>query len=493
MGIIAKQASRNLVFIALGFLAGALNTLIVLPQAFENDPENWGLLRSLIAWFMILSQIFSFGSTNILIRYFTRYKNNPGPLLRFGLVVSALGILGLGLFIFFFGDQLISWSNGEHIDLLSDHFGLLFLLAANFIIFLTFQGYVNAILKSTFHQFLNETFLKSYYLGIAALYFFDLLNFQQLLVGLTGGYILATLALIAYSVTHGFTLRSQSSMLTERREMVNYGLYSILDRGAQTIVNNLDIIMIGLLIGLDDVGFFTLAAYIGTVTQMPQRAIQAIANPIVSKAIEQEDQGDLKHVYIQSALNQLILGGAIFLGIWVSIDELMSLMPGKYGNGKWVVLFIAISKLIYMTSGVSGGIIVYSKYFRVNLRFNLILIVLTITTNYFLVSPRFFDLGINGAAIATAMTYLIYNGAKLVFIRRKFGLQPLTRQVLIAVLLIAFLAVPLHMWTPFAEKAILAIGLKSALAVTVFSSLAVALKLSPDLNNFVRKFFGKTA
>lgn len=484
MGIIARQASKNLIFIVLGFLAGAVNTLIVLPNAFENDPENWGLLRSLVAWFMILSQLFSFGSTNVIIRYFARYEERPGPLLQFGLLVAGLGITLLAVLVFGFGESLIALSNGEHIHLLSDHLGLLFLLAANFVVFLTFQGFVNAIFKSVFHQFLNETFLKSYYLAICAAYWLGWLNFEQLLFALAVGYILASAALVVYSKRFGFNLKGSLKRLDEKREKITYGLYSILDRGAQTIVNNLDVIMIGLIIGLDDVGLFTLAAYVGTVTQMPQRAIQVIANPIVSKAIETRDYDDLRNVYLESALNQLILGGAIFLGIWVSIDELMSLMPGQYGNGKWVVFLIGLSKLFYTASGVSGAMIVYSQFFRTNLHLNLALIVLTIISNYVLISPDYFNWGIEGAALATAITYFIYNAAKLIFVKGKFGLNPLTGKTLIVTALLALIATGFHMWSP-AWNAFIAIAVKSAVSMAIFGAIIYITKLSPELNKLV--------
>ena len=484
MGIIARQASKNLIFIILGFIAGAINTLIVLPQAFEHDPQGWGLLRSLVAWFMILSQLFCFGSPGVIIRYFSRYANRPGPLLRFGLLLAAAGIVSSCLLIFGF-DSLWEKAGGlNNLSAIQEHKGLLFALTTNFIIFLTFQGYVNAILKTVLYQFLNETFLKVFYLTVTTFYWFGWLDFEQLLWAFCLGYVLASAILIIYSLKNGFNLRGKLTELDEKKEKLTYGIYSILDRGAQTIVNNLDIIMIGALIGLDDVGLFTLAAYVGTVTQMPQRAIQIIANPIVSKAIEQRDYDDLKSVYLESALNQLILGGAIFIGIWVSIDELMSLMPGEYGNGKWVVFLIGLSKLFYTASGVSGAMIVYSKFFRTNLHLNLALIVLTIISNYFLISPEHFDWGIEGAALATAITYFIYNASKLIFVRAKFGLNPLTSKTLIVTVLLGILATGFHIWSP-SWNAFVAIGVKSAVAMAIFGGIIYFTKLSPELNKLI--------
>ena len=488
MGIIANQAKRNLVFIGLGFLAGAINTLLVLPHAFEFFPEGWGTLRLIIATFMILSQIFSFGATNIIIRFLNRQREQPGGVLRyvFWIVLAGIGLMSASLIIG--GEAMTKLIFKEEAVLIEGKLHLIGILAGSYILFLMFQGYVNAILKSSFHQFLNETFLKGYYLGIASLFLFGILSFDQLLIGFVGGYILATLILIIYSVAHGYTLRHGDEVLP-KREMMVYGAYSVLDKGATTIVNQLDVLMVGLLMTVSNVGLYAFAAYIGTLVQMPQRAILAVANPIASKALSENDHQTLADVYNKSCRDQLILGGIIFVAVWVSIDELMSLMPGEFGNGKWVVLFIGLSKLTYMASGVSGGILVYSRYFRTNLWLNLSLIGLTIGTNYLFISPQFLGLGIEGAAIATALTFLIYNALKMIFINEKFGINPANRKFCLIALLIAAAAL-IHM-IKIEASPYLIIPLKSGISIIILGVLIYLMKLSPDINTQVNNFLKK--
>lgn len=484
MGIIARQATRNLVFIIIGFLAGAVNTLIVLPNAFETFPEGWGTLRLLIAAFMILSQLFSFGATNIIIKYYNSHKDKPGGVLRFALWTALLGTAILTIVLLTCGESLSYFFFKEEARFIVSNLHWVGILSGVYILFLMFQGYVNAILKSSFHQFLNETFLKGYYLCIAVLFLFGYLNFDQLILAFVGGYVLALFILAIYSVAQGYSLKGKSEGLPQR-EMTVYGTYSILDKGANTIVNHLDVIMIGMLSTVSDVGYYALAAYIGTVTQMPQRAILAIANPIASKALAENDHDELKNVYYKSCRDQLILGGLIFLGAWVSIDELMSLMPGKFGQGKWVVLFIGLSKLFYMASGVSGGIIVYSKFFRTNLWFNLTLIGLTILTNYLFISPQHLDMGIEGAALATAISFFVYNVAKMIFIQGKWRINPIDGKVLLTMVLIGLLALIHSVELPLG--AIAAIAIKSLGTMLLFAGLVYFLKISPDINAQVKK------
>ena len=69
---------------------------------------------------------------------------------------------------------------------------------------------------------------------------------------------------------------------------------------------------------------------------------------------------------MKSALNQFLFGGIIFLIIWLNIDHGLSILPEKFnGEGvKLVILFIGLSKLFNVATGVNGQIIINSKYYR---------------------------------------------------------------------------------------------------------------------------------
>ena len=118
---------------------------------------------------------------------------------------------------------------------------------------------------------------------------------------------------------------------------------------------------------------------------------------------------EIKNIYEKSSLNQLLLGGFIFLIIWLNIDEGLALLPEKFQGGKYVVLYIGLSKLFSVATGVNGQIIVNSKYYRFDLYSNFILLIITIFTNYIFIpesSPlsEYSIVGINGAAFATALS-----------------------------------------------------------------------------------------
>ena len=75
MGIVAKQSARNAVILVTGLLLGAVNTMFVLPKAFEGFEEGWGLLRILTAWGTILAQVLALGTPSAILRFLPSAKD----------------------------------------------------------------------------------------------------------------------------------------------------------------------------------------------------------------------------------------------------------------------------------------------------------------------------------------------------------------------------------------------------------------------------------
>ena len=192
------------------------------------------------------------------------------------------------------------------------------------------------------------------------------------------------------------------------------------------------------------------------------------------------------HIYRLSSLLQMVFGGLIFLCVWVSIDEIMVLLPEKFQGGKWVVFWIGLSKLFNMATGVSGGILVYSKYFKMNFRLNIVLIVLTGLTNYFLIHKSYGNLGIEGAALATAITFFVYNAMKLHYVKRYFGLTPVTRAYTMVILMTAAMST-LVFWEPMPDMPFAAIILKCVVICSVFLGAVFGLNLAPEMMNLLKQ------
>jgi O-antigen/teichoic acid export membrane protein len=190
-----------------------------------------------------------------------------------------------------------------------------------------------------------------------------------------------------------------------RKDIFRYSLFLIIGSLGGVILGKLDFFMISGSLGLDYTGIYTIAFNMVAVIEIPSRSISAISSPIAADALKKGDLKTANELYQSVSLHQLLVGGFIFLLIWINIDNIFEIIPegNTYAAGKWVVFFLGISKLVTMTLGFGGILISYSKYYYWSLYFAFFLTAFGILTNIWLI-PLF---GITGAAIATLSSCLL--------------------------------------------------------------------------------------
>ena len=261
------------------------------------------------------------------------------------------------------------------------------------------------------------------------------------------------------------------------KDIATYSAYSVIGAAAGVLVSKLDILMVSGMIDLEAAAVYTVAFLMGAVINIPASAMLMIALPIVSDAWKNNKLDTINNLYKKTALNQLVAGLFIFIIIWINIDGILSFLPKIYADGKYVVLFIGIAKLFDMASGMNGGILLTSKYYRVNFVINLFLIVLTLTTNYLLIPV----MGVAGAALATLISVISFNTVKYIFLKYKFGFQPFSNNTVRAILIGMVVLVGNYL-IPTQDNRYLDIAFRLLYAGITYGSLVLILKVSMDIN-----------
>jgi O-antigen/teichoic acid export membrane protein len=157
-----------------------------------------------------------------------------------------------------------------------------------------------------------------------------------------------------------------------------------------------------------------------------------IVLPITARLMAQEKWDELNDLYKKSAINLQIIGGFLMLGIFVNINSVYAIIPGKYASGVMVVFLIGLTKFYDLILGNNNAIILNTKYYRVVLAFGFLLVFLMVIFNIWLI-PIF---GIVGAALATLLSVAIYNTIKLLFVVKKLHLFPFTKKTLVSLAII---------------------------------------------------------
>ncbi|MEE3037828.1 MAG: polysaccharide biosynthesis C-terminal domain-containing protein [Bacteroidota bacterium] len=482
MGIIRKQSIKNSINLYLGVVIGAVNTILVFPFVFEDHPEYWGLLQLLVSYSVVVSSFSHLGSPQILIRYFPFFKIKD-KLVSFTLMLTLLGFALFLLFFFSFKTLILdSIAN----PLLSEYNILLLVLVFGMVFFDVFNSVSRSYLDSTTPIFLNDVFLRVITLVLLVCYHYSIIDFKQFIYFYAYSYILK---LVVLGVIQFYKQRIQLDLLWDkesRGELMSYGLYVIMGSGAAILVSRVDIIMIEHFLDLKSVAFYGLAFFIGSVIKVPARSITSISTPLIAQAFKENNIGHVKEIYQKTSINLLVISMFMFLVIWLNIDDILMILPEKFRAGKFVVLFIGLSQVVNLASGLNGLIIINSNFYRTDLLFNITLLVLVILTNILLI-PMY---GINGAALASLISVTLHNVLKLLFIYFKMNIQPFSIQTLKVLLLSSILFVFLS-FLPIIENNFLAIAIRSLLILLTYVSSVLAFKLSSDINDYYSQLKSK--
>lgn len=490
MGIIIRQGFKSTVVSYVGVALGAFNLLYLFPKILT--PEEIGLREILLGASVGLSFFAQLGTTTIMARFFPYFedkdKQHNGFLLLM-LLISALGFLLFSLAFSIFQQEIISIFAANS-PLVNDYLFSFIPLTGLMMLQSILEAYARINLRIAIPTFIREIGLRLLLMGLVLIYGLGALSFEQFIDLFIATYAIAVCALLIY-------LRQLSALHLSWRylkvgkplawEMMVYTSWLLIGGAGSIISDKIDGIMLASLSSLAAAGIYAVAFFIGTIIEMPKRSLGSIASPLVAKAWKDNDFNQLDVLYKKSALHQLLIGGWIFIAVWINIDLVFVLMPkGEvYSQGKLVVLLISAARLIDMASGIHGDIILSSRYYRFNLISILFLAVISFSSNYYMI-PRY---GLNGAAAGTLISLGCFIVLKMLFLQIKVQLHPFTKNwaksaILIIVVLLASYWLPVIPGGPLAG--IMSIIYRSLIVTLILSYGILRLRLSEEITTIYR-------
>jgi O-antigen/teichoic acid export membrane protein len=240
--------------------------------------------------------------------------------------------------------------------------------------------------------------------------------------------------------------------------------------------------------GLSDVGVYTLASFVATTIIVPQRSIIAATIPVLSLSWKKKDYHEINRIYNRTSINLLLLSLFIFCIIWLNVDQLFKVMNinKDYEAGKMVILLLGLSKLVDAGTGVNSQIIGTSNYWRFEMFSGILLLSISMPLNYILVKKY----GINGSAMSNLIAFTIYNLVRMIFIYKKFSMQPFSIKTVYALIsgIVVFILSYYSFQFVLGWSGII---LRSGLFLILYSFAIISLKISPDFSHFYNKTFAQ--
>jgi O-antigen/teichoic acid export membrane protein len=262
-----------------------------------------------------------------------------------------------------------------------------------------------------------------------------------------------------------------------------YSSFIILSGSVANMLLDIDKTMLNQYIEIEKIAYFIVAGFIATVIAVPSRAMHQITYPITAKLMIENKYDELNDLYKKSSITLQIVGGLVYVGILVNINQIYLLLPKSYSEGIFVVFIIGLSKYFDLILGNNNAIIFNSKYYRAVLFLGLLLGFFAITLNMILI-PLYY---IKGAAIATLISITLYSIAKLLFVVLKMKLYPFTFKNIYSLAIGLFCFFAFYYWD-FPFHPVINIVLKSMLVTLLYVFLTYKANLSEEINGVISKF-----
>jgi O-antigen/teichoic acid export membrane protein len=504
MGIVARQSIKGTIATYIGVAVGIVTTFFIQTKALR--PEQIGLIDILLQCSLLFGGLAQLGTNSSAMRYYPFFKDEEHRdhgFFGWTLLVPFIGFAFFLLAFFILKEPIVAFftkDSGVGADLFSKYVNFVIPLAFFLLYISVFETNSNLLLRIVLPKFVREVGLRVATLAVYLLYYYKFIDFDGVIIGFCVFYGLATLINVVYLLSLkrvSFKIEWKYIKPQLRRDFLLYTLFMITAALAGNAIPMLSKFFVAGKTGFHLAGVFTIATNIAALVEMPYRSLGAISRPHISDAMAKKDVPAADALCKNVALHQFIAGTFVFLLVWINIDLLFSLLPNGdiYRLGKWAVLILSLGRLIYSTLAVTTTVLSYSKYYYYSLIFTVLLAVVSIGLNEWLV-PKW---DINGGALASMVSYLIYFILLLVFIRWKIGVQPLSGKMLpVAIVVMALFGVN-WLWTSFLTpwfsglfaNSIIGLLIDGVLKTLLFVSIGLTaiykLKVSQSVNDLLDK------
>lgn len=489
MGIIQKQAVRGTIYSYLGVGVGFITIVLLYPRIFSTS--EIGLLRLLVAYSALFAQFATLGFPRVTTMMFTYFRDQDRKhhgFLFIALTVSLIGLIAslIGLLIL---KPYILGKGLEKSVLFSDYFYYIIPLIIFTLYYLVFDNYYKVLFNSVQGTFLKEFFQRILIFVSCILMLFGLIEFSTFVILFLIAFLMPALVLLILLIRDKqFFLKPDFSFLNPElsKRMVNVGFFGILTSFSGILVLNIDSIMINAYLDLSSTGIYAITFYFGQVILIPSRSLLKISSVVIADSWKNNDRSIINKIYYKSCLNQAIIGSLLFIGIWANIHNVFNegLLGQEFEPGKYVIFFIALASLIQMAGGTSNMILFTSHAYRVHTYFMAILVTLLVLSNVIFIPI----VGITGAALASAISFLIFNIIKFIYLRRKFGFKPYDFRIFI-VFLIAAGVYGINLLIPHFQNFIVDILIRSVIIAAIFIFLVLVFGISEEANKSLDNIF----
>jgi O-antigen/teichoic acid export membrane protein len=479
-----KQAFFFTIINYIGIVIGVISTLFIYP----NDKELLGIFRYIDAISYVLFPIMLIGASQALVNFTPKLDDLHKKKLFNYSIFSILIISGFILGLLFIVSFIPAFKGMKYVY-------IAFPIALCLAFIELFKKQATIIQKIAVPTFLDNIIPKISLPIIFLFLLYNYITFSQSVIFyiISYGLILILLTIYLYKYFKPKFNLDFKSLFNEvsKRDYYHFSMYAFAGSLGSVFAFRIDALMIPKFISMEANGTFSIGVTLASALAIPATGVFALYAPIISNYLKNDNLSELNLKYKEISKLLFFIGALLYSCIFLGIENLFMILPTheKLMTSIPIILILGFNVLVNMGTGFNSEIITYSKYYKFNLIAIAILIVLNVGLNLLFI--LYFNFGIEAVAIASLVSMVIFNFAKLLFIYKKFKLFPFDYNYLKLVLILVITLAVVY-FLPKLINDIYTLVYKVSLSLLLNIFIIYKLKLVYQVNVWINKIINYT-
>jgi len=414
-----SKSSSTFIFKIIGSLLGYVFLLLV---TRTSGAEVWGIFVLCLAVLNITSILSRFGVDTALLRFVAQLKGKmeeiKGIYLQGFSLVLALSIV-FSILLYFFSN-ILAETVFQKPNLTPFLKVISFALIPFTIIHINAQAYrgLKRIKEFSFFQHTSK-FLFAVIIFVLLFYFTDI----DVIIMPIYSFLAAVFIVMIFSGVGIFKILKgvQTIIIITKKEILSTSYPMMLSSSILLLMAWADTIMIGIFKTEVDVGFYNVALKLAMLASIILGSVNSILAPKISETFNNNKIDEFKVLIKQSTRIIFFISLPILIVLFLFPEFLLSLFGQEFVIAKTTLLILLIGQAVNAMSGSVGLILQMTGKEKVYQNILLIALVFNIMLNLFLI-PKF---GIEGAAIASAFSFLFWNLSSVLYIYKRYKVSTL--------------------------------------------------------------------
>ena len=187
----------------------------------------------------------------------------------------------------------------------------------------------------------------------------------------------------------------------------------------QIFLNRTDILMLGSMKSMQEVGIYTTALRISQLNLFPISAVNQIIAPMVSELFSSAENTELQRIISIACVIIFIVTFPISLFILFYSTWILGIFGPDFIKGSLALKLLIFGQLINASAGPVGIILIMTGFQNQFLKVIIISFLINVLLNFFAI-PRY---GIEGAAVVTTIVMCIWNIWMVLIVKKKLSLD----------------------------------------------------------------------